>query len=423
MRIVHLSRTDGGDGASNVAQRVHRGLLRLGHDSTMFVAQRRSESVDPTVIPFRPPTDFYSRVRRRLRDIQLNRSFAPYRDSRPPGYEAFSDDRSRYGSELLNQLPACDVFHIQQMYQFVDYQSFFSVFPRHTPVARTLHDVSFFAGGCHSPEGCEKYTEHCGVCPQLGSEDPGDLSSQIWKRKSSAFRSIPPGRLYIVSPSRWLMNEAKRSSLLKDFPVVLIPHGVDTEVFRPRDRNLARDLLAIPQDALVVLFVAEPIDRSIKNFALLAQALEGMGGLPSLLLVSAGSGKAPVEVRVPYLNLGSLRNERMLSLAYSAADIFVLPSRQENFPLTALEAMACGTPVIGSAVGGVPDMVRPGTTGILVPPQNVPVLRGAICDMLQNPTRRAEMAANCRRIAVEEYSLELQLRRHVELYQTILTGR
>ena len=424
MRIVHLSRFDGGDGAANVAQRVHRGLLRLGHDSTMFVAQRRSESADPTVVPFQPPTDLRSRVRRRLRDLQINRSFATYRNSRPPGYEAFSDDRSRHGSELLNQLPACDVLHIQQMYQFVDYRSFFTVFPQHTPVVRTLHDVSFFAGGCHSPEGCDKYTEQCGACPQLGSQDPVDLSRQVWQRKSSAFRGIPPGRLHIVSPSRWLMNEAKRSSLLKDFPVVLIPHGVDTEVFRPRDRNLARDLLAIPQDALVVLFVAEPIDRSIKNFALLAQALmEGMGSLPNLLLVSAGSGKPPVEVRVPYLNLGSLRNERLLSLAYSAADVFVLPSRQENFPLTVLEAMACGTPVVGSAVGGVPDMVRPGVTGTLVPPQNVTALCAAICDVLQDPIRRAEMAANCRRIAVEEYSLELQLKRHVELYQTMLAGR
>ncbi len=131
MRIVHLSRFDGGDGAANVAQRVHRGLLRLGHDSTMFVAQRRSESADPTVVPFQPPTDLPSRVRRRLRDLQINRSFAAYRNSRPPGYEAFSDDRSRHGSELLNQLPACDVLHIQQMYQFVDYQSFFTVFPHY----------------------------------------------------------------------------------------------------------------------------------------------------------------------------------------------------------------------------------------------------------------------------------------------------
>jgi glycosyltransferase involved in cell wall biosynthesis len=424
MRIVHLSRFDGGDGAANVAQRVHRGLLRLGHDSTMVVAQRRSESADPTVMLFQPPRDLPSRARRRLRDIRINRSFAPYRNSRPPGYEAFSDDRTRHGPELLTQLPPCDVMHIQQMYQFVDYRSFFGVFPRHTPVVRTLHDASFFAGGCHSPEGCDKYAEQCGACPQLGSQDPKDLSHQIWQRKSLAFRSIPRGHLCLVSPSRWLMNEAKRSSLLNDFPVVLIPHGVDTEVFRPRDRNLARDLLAIPPDALVVLFVAEPIDRPIKNFALLAQTLaELLSNLPKLLLVSAGGGKPPVQLRVPYLSLGSLRNERFLSLAYSAADVLVLPSRQENFPLTVLEAMACGTPVIGSAVGGIPDMVRPGITGVLVPPQNATALRAAVCDMLQDPIRRAEMAANCRRIAVEEYSLELQLERHVELYQTILAGR
>ena len=422
MKIVQVSRTDGGDGASNVALRVHRGLLRLGHDSRMFVAQRRGEPVDSTVVVYEPPTDYPMRVRRRLRDLQINRSFARYRKSRPLGFEAFSDDRTRHGSEFLKQIPSCDILHIQQMYQVFDFRSLFGNVPQHTPVVRTLHDASFFAGGCHSPEGCEKYTEQCGACPQLGSQDPEDLSREIWQRKASVLKTIPQGRLYVVSPSRWLMNEAKRSALLKNVPVVLIPYGVDTDVFCPRDRRCARDLFGIPQDALVILFVSNPVHRPIKGFALLAQALEGMDRVPNLTVVSVGSGKPPVPVPIPYLSLGPLGNERLLSFAYSAADMFALPSRQDNFPSTVLEAMACGTPVIGSAVGGVIDMVRPGITGSLFPAQDATALRSVIHTMCQDAAKRAEISANCRRIAVEEYSLEVQAKRHVELYSGILAS-
>jgi glycosyltransferase involved in cell wall biosynthesis len=420
MKIVQISRTDGGDGASNVALRVHRGLLRLGHDSSMFVAQRRGDPADSTVVVYEPPTDYLTRVRRRLRDLQINRSFARYRKSRPPGYEAFSDDRTRNGSEFLKQLPRCDVLHVQQMYQVFDFRSLFGNVPQHTPVVRTLHDASFFAGGCHSPEGCEKYTAQCGACPQLGSQDPEDLSREIWQRKASVLQAIPRGRLYVVSPSRWLMNEAKRSALLKDVPVVLIPYGVDTDVFCPRDRKCARDLLGIPQDALVILFVSDPVHRPIKGFALLAQALEGMDPVPNLMVVSVGSGKPPVPVPIPYLSLGPLRNERLLSFAYSAADMFALPSRQDNFPSTVLEAMACGTPVIGSAVGGVIDMVRPGITGSLFPPLDAAACRSVIYTMCQDAAKRAEISANCRRVAVEEYSLEVLAKNHVDLYSSIL---
>lgn len=422
MRVVHLSRFDSGDGASNCAVRVHQGLLRRGHDSSMFVAEVRGDSLPPRVTLFEAPMDLGSRLVRRWRYRQITSDFARYENTRPAGLEAFSDDRSPHGDALLRQLPKCDLLHIQQMFKFVDYRSFFANYPRHTPVVRTLHDVSFFAGGCHTPESCDKYAQQCGACPQLGSKDPQDLSRQIWLRKNVAFSAIPPGRLHTVAPSRWLANEARRSSLLQNIPVTLIPHGVDVEVFRPRDRGFARDLFNIPQNATLVLFVAEPITRPLKNFALLVQALQELHEVPNLMLASAGGGKPPVEVGIPYLNLGTLRNDRLLSLVYSAADVFILPSRQENFPLTILEAMACGVPVVGSAVGGIPDMVRPGVTGALFPVQDVIAMRAAIRDVLQNPARRAEMGANCRRVAVEEYSLELQIQRHVELYENMLAG-
>jgi len=202
----------------------------------------------------------------------------------------------------------------------------------------------------------------------------------------------------------------------------VIPLGLDTENFCPRNRRFARDVLGIPRDAAVVLFVASLMTRPEKGFALLAQALEGMGHLPNLLLITVGGGKPPVEVPVPHRQLGHIGHERLLSLVYSATDTLVIPSLQDNFPYVGLEAIACGTPAMGFAVGGSPEVVRPGVTGLLVPARDVRALRTAISDLLQDPARRAEMAAHCRRIAVQEYALEVQAQRHIELSQAISAG-
>lgn len=420
MKVVHISRFGDGSGPAIAASQLHRGLLQLGHESVMFVAQTRSAVQDPTVMLFHPPMDLRSRLRRRVRSERILRSLAPYQASRPIGYEAFSDDRTPYGADVLPQLPSGDVINLHAMYEFIDYRAFFAAVPQHTPVVRTLHDMSFFTGGCHTDIGCGKYTAHCGACPQLGSRHTKDLSYRIWQRKCTAFNAVKPGRLHLVTPSRWLACEAQRSALLHHFPVTVIPHGVDTEVFCPRERGFAREVLGVPQSARVVLFVGEPVQRHLKGFALLAQALNQWGDLADLFLMSVGNGKPPVEVQTPSLHLGRIDNARLLSMVYSAADVFVMPSSQEAFGLTALEATACGTPVVGFAVGGLLDIIRPGVTGLLVPPQDVSALWSAIRDLLQDPARRAEMAVNCRRIAVEEYTLEVYARRYAELYQTII---
>ncbi len=423
MKIVHISTCDDiiGAGAAIAAYRLHRGLLRLGHDSSMFVAHRRQD--DPTVTAFVPPMDLRSRLRRRLRHEQITHSFARYRNSRPDGYEIFTDDRTGHGADVLVQLPASDVINVHSIQRFVDYRAFFSAVPRRTPVVQTLHDMSPFTGGCHYDAGCGKYTERCGACPQLGSVKTKDLSRQIWQRKHSVFNSsIALGRLHLVAPSRWMAEEVKQSTLLGNFPVTVIANGLDIDDFAPRDRCVARHVLGIPQDARVVLFVAGAYTRRIKGFALLVHALDGLCDLTNLLLVSLGGGNPPVSTQIPHLHLGLIRNDRLLSLIYSAADVFVIPSLQENLPTTVMEAMACGTPVVGFAVGGIPDMVCPGITGLLAPPHDVAALRDAIREILRDPQQRSQMAANCRRVAVEEYALEVAGRRYAELYESVLAS-
>jgi glycosyltransferase involved in cell wall biosynthesis len=280
-----------------------------------------------------------------------------------------------------------------------------------------------FTGGCHYDDGCGGFLSGCGRCPQLGSADPFDLSSMVWERKQLAFKAIDPARLRIVAPCGWMSDQVKKSSLLGRFCVTTIPYGIDTADFAPRDRHLARDVLGLPRDARVLLFAAESVTNRRKGFALLAEALEGLNEIPNLILISIGFGNPVIDSRIQHHHLGFVSNERLLSLIYSAADLFVIPSLQDNMPNTVLESLACGTPVVGFGVGGIVDMVRPGVTGLLVRAGDVVALRDAIARLLDDPASREYMAAECRRVAVKEYSRELQAERYVALYEMLLQGQ
>jgi glycosyltransferase involved in cell wall biosynthesis len=382
----------------------------------MFV--RESLSDDPGVLPFKPAVDLITRIRHGLRQKRIDREFAQY-ESRPAEYEFFSDDRTSYNDDFLAQLPACDVINLHWIAGFVDYQRFFTKIPSATPVVWTLHDMNAFTGGCHFDLGCGRHAQSCGACPQLGSSNPRDLTRQIWQRKKAAFARVR-NRLHVVAPSQWLARKVRESGMGKSFCVSTIPYGVETEEFAPRDRRTARDLIGIPREATVLLFVGEAVDNRRKGFALLAEALSGLNHLPDLVLLSVGHGKLSLDVQIPWRHFGHVDHDRILSFVYSAADAYVIPSIQDNLPNTVLEAMACGTPVVGFDVGGIPDMVRLGITGLLAPAGDVQGLRAAIAELLRNPERRAEMAANCRSIAVREYALEVQARRYSQLYEAIL---
>src|SRR6266498_3089596 len=123
MRIVHISTSDTAGGAARAAFRLHTGLRRLGHESTMLVARRSSS--DPHVIAFQPPMNLLSRLRRKLRRRRIRGDFETYRRQLPAGYEPFADDRTEYGPDLLGQIPDCDLINLHWISGFLDYQGFF----------------------------------------------------------------------------------------------------------------------------------------------------------------------------------------------------------------------------------------------------------------------------------------------------------
>jgi glycosyltransferase involved in cell wall biosynthesis len=423
MRIVHLSTSDTSGGAARAAFRVHSGLVRLGHDSRMFVSTRFSR--DPAVDRFFHSKDLVSKIRRRVRRRAIARDFAPYEGRLPEHHELFSDDRTEHGIDMARQVPACDLVNLHWVAGFLDHVSFFEYFARErpaVPIVWRLADMAPLTGGCHYDQGCGRFTDRCGSCPELGSTDENDLSRQVWQRKDRALRALKPGRMHLVATSRWIAGEARRSSLLGRFPVTIIPNGLDPDVFRPLDKNLSRDVLNIPPGVPVVLFAADSAAQRRKGFRELDEAVEGISGIDNVTLVSVGGGKAELKGGHRHVHIGRLSDDRLLAMAYSAADVFVIPSLQESFGQTVIESMACGTPVVGFASGGIPDMVRPGQTGWLAPTGDVAALRQAIVQALSDPAGRSRMAAECRRVAVEEYSLHVQASQYIRLYESLLSG-
>lgn len=421
LKVLHVALDDGGSGAGRAAYKLHAGLRRLGHESSMFVAKKISD--DPTVRAFEPTKE--QRGSREERGKEIEQDFARYKASRPPRLigDGFTDDRSVNGADPLKQLPPHDILNLHWFGGFLDYQSFFANAPKESPVVWTLHDMNAFTGGCHYDDYCGKFSERCGACPQLGSGDEDDLSRRIWTRKSETLATVDEARVRLVAVSRWMAEEARRSSLLGGFPATSINPSIDSQIFAPRDRDAARAALGVPEDASVVLFIADSLVTRRKGFSLLAAALEDLKDVPNIFLLSLGHHDPGIVKDVPHLNLGYIEDDLALSGVYSAADVFVMPSVQEAFGQTVLEAMSCGTPVVGFDLGGIPEMVRPGVTGELVPPKDTKSLGAAVRGLLEDSEKRAELSANGRRVAVEEFAPDIQAGRYAEVYRSMLGAR
>jgi glycosyltransferase involved in cell wall biosynthesis len=279
-----------------------------------------------------------------------------------------------------------------------------------------------FTGGCHYDHYCGKYMTGCGACPQLGSDLEQDLSRIIWQKKREIFNKLEVRQINIVAPSHWLAKLCQKSSLLGRFQTSVIPNAVDTDDFAPRDRHFSRSVLGIPPNKMVILFVSEYVNDSRKGSFLLKDLSTLISSCLNACVIFLGKENLGCTAEIPHFHTGQVTNDRLLSLVYSAADILLTLSSQDNLPNTILEAMSCGTPVIGFAVGGIPDVVKNETTGFLARYRNIEKLCSLIKRTLTDESLRARLSENCRRTALKDYSLAIQARRYESLYDGILTG-
>lgn len=411
MKVVFLNTMDRGGGAAHSSVRLLHGVRGAGVDAHMIVQRKLAD--DSNVIG---PDGHFGNELAAVRTILDYAPVSVYpKRNRFIFSPAFLPDNLHRKIDLLNP----DIIHLHWIGEgFLRIESLARF---ELPIVWTLHDSWAFTGGCHLPFDCNNYREKCGCCPTLGSNRQSDLSRWVWRRKERTFRKL---NLTVVSPSHWLAGCAEASSILHGFPIEVIPNGLDLERFRPMDKMLARQAFGFPHGKKLILFgsVSSTNDKN-KGFHLLLNALQKLvakGLSENVELVVFGSAKPLVApdfgLRTHYV--GYLNDETSIALLYSAADLFVAPSIQENLSNTVMEAMACGTPCVAFDIGGMSDMIEHIHNGYLARPYEPDDLTEGIAWGLADDGRLQILSGRCRE-KVAEFSLGRVAAHYIDLYKKL----
>lgn len=293
---------------------------------------------------------------------------------------------------------------------------------RNKPSVFTLCEMWGLTGHCRYSFDCERWQTGCGNCPYTNWPPVirHDRTHFQWLMKKWVYRF---SKLTIVAKSKWMVNLAKKS-ILNHFRICHIPNGIDTDVYKPLGMKKCRAMTNIPSGKKIIMFVAQRFDAPPKGGDLLFQALKGLPKSlkrESVVLAFGGSCEFNSnDINIPIIHLGYIEDDHVKSTLYSAADIFVCPSRSDNFPNVVLESMACGTPVVAFGVTGLTDLVRPGLTGYLAEPEDADSFRDKITALFEDDYLRRKMGQNCREMVINEYSLETLFNRYIKLYRQVI---
>lgn len=292
------------------------------------------------------------------------------------------------------------------------------------PIVWTFHDSNAFTGGCHVRYACEHYHKSCGHCPLLKNSSEKDISYKTWTRKSKAYAKL---NCHIVAPSNWMADSVKMSSLMGFRPVTVIPNTIETDVFKPYVKAEAKRILKIAAEKFVLMsgFMPSKNDKH-KGTSYLIDALNDLSTRPGIdkdkiELVIFGN-KANAEMpEFPFKTtfLGSIDNDSHLAKCYSAADVFIAPSLEDNLPNTVMESLACATPVVAFKTGGIPDMVRHLENGYLAEYKSAEDLATGI-EWLYHDEHAPEIQKEARRSILMHFSEAVVADQHLQLYQELL---
>jgi glycosyltransferase involved in cell wall biosynthesis len=407
MKPLILSTTDIEGGAARAAYRLHQGFQHIGIPSQMLVRGRFSR--DRSVIAEK---SLLTKLGPQMNGLALRRYPKRNRMISPQWFpDAIVKQVAQINPDVVNMHWVCN-----------GYLRIETLAKLKIPLVWTLQDMWPMTGGCHYSEDCDRYQKSCGQCPQLGSEREADLSRQIWQRKQKAWKDI---NLTIVTPSQWMADCVKASSLLGDRRVEIIPFCLDTKIYHPLDKEFARKTLGLPQDKLIVLFGAlSATSDQRKGFHLLRPALQSLSRTSlrdkvELAIFGASRPNEPTDLGLPAHYLGSFQDDLSLSLIYSAADVMVVPSLQESFGQTASEALACATPVVAFNATGLKDIVDHQRNGYLAQVYKPDDIAKGIAWILENQHRHSKLSENAREKAVKEFALERQAKLYSKLFKEV----
>jgi glycosyltransferase involved in cell wall biosynthesis len=417
MKVLHISASDIQGGASRGSYSLHKGLINSGIESLMLVAAKKSD--DFTVIG--PQTKIQKAVhsiKTRLDQIVLLKY--PRRSS-----DIFSPALipSQVAREVAKISP--DIIHLHWVCNGFLRPETIGKFGD-IPIVWTMRDMWALTGGCHYSQTCEKYHHSCGACPQLGSDMQNDLSRQVWTHKQKSWQHL---NMTIVPISHWLADCASKSSLFKDQRIEVIHNALDESVYKPIAKNIARNILNLDQNKNIILFGAlKAVQDPRKGFQYLVSALkklsdEDIGKTTELVIFGSSEPQYPPQLGMKAHYMGVLHDDITLALAYSAADVMITPSTEEAFGKTAMESLACGTPVVCFDTTGLKDIVEHKRNGYRAKCFSSDDLAQGISWILEDKDRWLSLSQRGREKVEMEFTVKAQSKKYLQLYEDILRNK
>lgn len=423
-----MSTRDLGGGAERVALNLHHAYQALGHQAFLAVGQKKSAHPNIAEIPHAKYRHFayqYGDQLRHLRGLwRLSRPLTQLAEprrtlARRAGYEDFEFPATRHLLDLPPFPP--QLVHGHNLHGgYFDLREL-AVLSHKIPVFLTLHDEWLFTGHCAYSIDCRRWETGCGNCPDLSLYPalPQDKTAENWQRKQAIYAQA---RLYIITPSRWLMAEAERSNLAAGMAgQKVIPNGIDLEVFQPSDRAKIRAELGLPQQAFIVLYSwAGTGTNPYKDYDTLQHVFEELKQHTQPILGLRLGHTAPPEKLSETLEIRSIpfvSEPAQLAKIYQAADVYCHAAKAENLPNAISEAMACGIPVIATKVGGIPEQVQ---VENLVPKGDFAAMARKILNLYHDPAKRQKMGADAANIARQNYDLKQQVQIQLAWYTEVL---
>lgn len=417
MKIVHINKSDIRGGAAIAASRIVEALISSGIDAKLLVAENiGTKDYVQSVIKNR-----FDNIKLFVNFLYDLAYFIPIEKEKKNRF-AFSLSKKGFNLSTNKAIAEADIIHLHWFNQgFLSLKGLEKILSLGKPVVWTLHDMWAFTGGCHYSAGCTNYEKKCGQCPMLLEPRDNDISNIQHLQKEKIYKN---SNLTFVTCSNWLQGLAENATLASSHTVKTIHNPIDTSIYKPFDRIEARKKLGLPLDKKIILFGAANIADPRKGIKLLVYALKDLSDKDyndEIELVLFGKMNAELESELPFpaITMNYIHKTEKLVNLYNAADLFVLPSLQDNLPNTVVESMACGTPVVAFRVGGVPEMVPHGTGGYLASLGDAQGLSKGIDYVLTN-VDTIDFRKNAREKVLEKFEPKQIAQEYIELYKTLL---
>jgi len=433
LRILTVSTSDLAGGAERVAWNLFHEYRRRGYQSNLAVGYRKID--DPNVFSLRNHEQrnawfsLVSGVGAKLNNAKLKRvSELLAEPIRTADQFAGLEDFNFPGAwNLLGLTPEPPtLIHCHNLHgDYFDLRAL-PWLSNKVPVVLSLHDAWLLSGHCAHSFDCDRWRTGCGECPDLTIYPAirRDATARNWQRKQRIFAR---SKLYVSTACQWLMNKVNESVLAPGVRESrIIPYGVDLSVFRPHDRIAARKDLGLPEKSHIILFAANRIKKNIwKDYdtmrAAIARVAIELKDQP-VTFVALGEDAPAEQLGTAEMRFYPFRSDiNDVARFYQAANLYLHGARIDTFPNAVLEALACGTPVVATAVGGIPEQIDDGRTGFLVPPADVSAMASRIVQALDADTNQ-RMSAAAAQEALVRFSLDRHVEEHLKWYKEILTG-